>query len=91
VREQAAILAGRLRRSGVATFRALVSDCDSTLLIVGRFLALLELYREGAVSFEQARALGELTIRWTGGDDVDFTVDEFEDEPVVDTTQEVDE
>ncbi len=91
VREQAAILAGRLRRAGQATFRALVSDCDSTLLIVGRFLALLELYREGAVSFEQARALGELTIRWTGGDAEDFTVDEFEDEPVIDTTQEVDE
>jgi segregation and condensation protein A len=90
VREQAAILAGRLRRAGVATFRALVADCDSTLLIVGRFLALLELYREGAVSFEQARALGELTIRWTGGDALDFAVDEFEDEPVVDTTEEVD-
>ena len=31
-----------------------------------RFLALLELYREGVVAFEQVEALGELQVRWTG-------------------------
>lgn len=82
VREQAAILADRLRRGGVSTFRALVADCETTLIVVGRFLALLELYREGAVSFEQAHALGELTIRWTGGaaDALDIDdIDEFDE------------
>ncbi len=71
VREQMAILRDRLRRSGAATFRALVSDCPSTLEVVGRFLAVLELYREGAVAFDQAAALTELRVRWTGAEATD--------------------
>jgi segregation and condensation protein A len=59
-----------LRRAGTASFRALCGDCRSTLEVVARFLALLELYREGMVAFEQVQALGELTVRWTGGDAV---------------------
>ncbi len=58
VREQAAILIERLRRRGSATFRELVADAPSTLVVVGRFLALLELYRDGSVTFGQAAALG---------------------------------
>jgi segregation and condensation protein A len=69
VREQMAILRDRLRRSGAATFRSLVSDCAATLEVVGRFLALLELYRDGSVAFDQAAALSELRVRWTGTDD----------------------
>ncbi len=69
VREQAAILVERLRHRGAATFRALTDDAASTLVVVGRFLALLELYRDGAVAFEQVRALGELGVRWVGTDD----------------------
>jgi hypothetical protein len=66
VREQAAIIGARLRRDRVASFRALVADADSTLVVVARFLALLELFRESSIAFEQAEALGELTVRWTG-------------------------
>jgi len=66
VREQMAILRDRLRHSGAATFRALVADCASTPEVVGRFLALLELYRDGSVAFDQAAALSELRVRWTG-------------------------
>jgi segregation and condensation protein A len=81
VREQAAVLVDRLRRSGGATFRALSSDCPTTLHVVARFLALLELYRERVVSFEQLAPLGELTVRWTGDDDTDVAVsDEFDEE-----------
>jgi segregation and condensation protein A len=69
VREQMAILRDRLRRHGASTFRSLVSDCASTLEVVGRFLGLLELYRDGAVAFDQAEALTELRVRWTGSDD----------------------
>jgi segregation and condensation protein A len=69
VREQAAILVERLRRRGVSTFRALTDDAPTTLVVVGRFLALLELYRDGVVTFEQAAALGDLTVRWVGPDD----------------------
>jgi len=67
VRAHAAILRVRLAEAGVATFGDLVADCDSTIEVVARFLALLELYREAAVLFEQDEALGELTLRWSGG------------------------
>ena len=71
VREQAVVLAERLRVAGTSTFRALTDDAESTLVVVARFLALLELYREGAVSFEQVAALGELHVRWVAGEDAD--------------------
>ncbi len=69
VREQTAILRERLRLAGSATFRSLVGDCTTTLEVVARFLGLLELYREGAVAFDQAAALAELRVRWTGAVD----------------------
>jgi segregation and condensation protein A len=69
VREQAVILAERLRAAGTATFRALTADSGATLVVVARFLALLELYREGAVSFEQVTPLGELNVRWQANED----------------------
>ena len=67
VREQTALLTEHLRRAGSGSFRALTADCEGTLEVVARFLGLLELYREGLVSFDQAEALGELHVRWTGG------------------------
>lgn len=81
VREQATIVGHRLRRERSCSFRSLVADADSTLVIVARFLALLELFREAAIAFEQAEALGELTVRWTGSDDGDIEVsDEFDED-----------
>jgi segregation and condensation protein A len=80
VREQAGIIGDRLRREKVCSFRSLVSDADSTLVIVARFLALLELFREAAIAFDQVEALGELTVRWTGADDGTIEVsDEFDE------------
>lgn len=66
VREQTALMHERLRRVGRASFRVLTGDCEGTLQVVARFLGLLELYREGLVAFDQAEALGELHVRWTG-------------------------
>ncbi|MFE5374766.1 segregation and condensation protein A [Streptomyces mirabilis] len=68
VQEQAGIVVARLRELGEASFRALVEDTQDTLTVVARFLALLELYREKAVALDQEEALGELMVRWTGGD-----------------------
>jgi segregation and condensation protein A len=88
VREQAALVVDRLKRGGTMTFRALCGDSPDTLTTVARFLALLELFREGAVAFEQARALGELSVRWTGDDDPADAddryaeIDEFEGTPL---------
>ena len=61
-----------------------MADADSTLVVVARFLALLELFRESAIGFEQAEALGELTVRWTGPEDGDIEVDDEFDEPPTD-------
>ena len=56
-----------LVRLGTATFRALTADCGHTNEVVARFLALLELYRQQRVTFEQLTPLGDLHVRWTGG------------------------
>lgn len=83
VREHAAILRDRLCRAGTATFSLLCADCDATLEVVARFLALLELYREGLVAFVQEQALEELTVRWTGASDgvTDLRIDEYAGSP----------
>ncbi|MEU0726695.1 segregation/condensation protein A [Streptomyces sp. NPDC006140] len=83
VQEQAQIVVARLRELGEASFRALVEDTDDTLTVVARFLALLELYREKAVALEQEAALGELLVRWTGGDgdETPTVTDEFDRPP----------
>ncbi|MGW3207123.1 segregation and condensation protein A [Streptomyces sp. NPDC001135] len=83
VQEQAGIVVARLKELGEASFRALVEDTDDTLTVVARFLALLELYREKAVALEQEAALGELLVRWTGGDadTAPMVTDEFDRPP----------
>ena len=69
---------GSPRRS--ATFRSLTADSPDTLTTVARFLALLELFREGAVAFEQVTPLGELSVRWTGSDTGEIDVlDEYDE------------
>jgi segregation and condensation protein A len=68
VREQAVLIAGRLRGLGRASFRQLSSGAAGNYEIVASFLALLELYREDFVTFEQVSPLGELYVSWTGGD-----------------------
>jgi segregation and condensation protein A len=68
VGEQEGLLVDRLEQVRNATFRALTADCPTVAHVVARFLALLNLYRDRAVTFEQLAPLGELTVRWTGGD-----------------------
>lgn len=80
VRDQAALLVDRLRRAGTLTFRALTSDAENRVTTVARFLALLELFREQAVAFEQLAPLGELTVRWTGSSSGELDIsDEFDE------------
>ncbi|MFI5632798.1 segregation and condensation protein A [Streptomyces sp. NPDC051664] len=81
VREQAEIVVARLREAGGITFRELAEDAPDTLTVVARFLALLELYREKAVTLDQEEALGELMVRWAGGEGAEPAVtDEFDQE-----------
>ncbi|CAJ1502697.1 segregation/condensation protein A [[Mycobacterium] burgundiense] len=69
VPEQAEQLLQMLESRGAgqwASFTELVADCETSIQIVGRFLALLELYRTRAVAFEQLEPLGVLQVAWTG-------------------------
>jgi len=83
VAEEAITIVNELRRTGKSTFRHLVSDASSVLVVVARFLALLELYREGVVRFEQVIALGELAITWTGSTEGEIEVSDEFDMPLV--------
>ncbi len=65
IREQAAVVVTLLRSREVTTFRELIAGADQRGVVVARFLAVLELYRHAAISFEQLEPLGELTLRWT--------------------------
>jgi segregation and condensation protein A len=83
VAEESKMVVEALRHSKSLSFRNLIADADSTLVVVARFLALLDLYRQGVLRFDQVIALGELQICWTGSleGEVEIT-DEF-DIPVV--------
>jgi len=84
VAAEALVVVSALRRHTTMTFRGLVSDAANTLVVVARFLALLELYKEGSVRFEQIMALGELQITWTGATEGVVTVsDEFDRAPIL--------
>ncbi|MEP7034899.1 MAG: ScpA family protein [Actinomycetota bacterium] len=80
VREQAALIVERLRASRSCSFGSLVADAESTLVIVARFLALLELFHQGVIAFDQSESFAELIVRWTGQDVGEVGVsDEFDD------------
>lgn len=82
VAEEVAVMVEELRKSSRLTFRHLVAGVTDTLVVVARFLGLLELYREGAVRFEQVAALGELQITWIGSSEGLIEVsDEFDVPP----------
>ncbi len=65
IREQAAVVVTLLRAAGSLSFRELVAGSVQPGIVVARFLAVLELYRHAALSFEQLEPLGEVTLRWT--------------------------
>ncbi|GHD51610.1 segregation and condensation protein A [Mycetocola manganoxydans] len=65
IREQAAHVVAMLRSGESMSFRQLIAGADQKGVIVARFLAVLELYRHAALSFEQLEPLGELTLRWS--------------------------
>jgi segregation and condensation protein A len=69
IRDQARIVAARLRELGRASFRQLTAGAAGNYEVVACFLALLDLYKEDVISFEQIAPLGELYVTWTGTDD----------------------
>ena len=82
VAEQASKIVEQLRRTGRMTFRGLTADAENTLVVIARFLALLELYKEGVIRFEQMISLGELQITWVGSAQGEVSVSDEFDVPV---------
>lgn len=79
VAEESKWVVEALRRSKSMSFRHLVAEAESTLVVVARFLALLDLYRQGALRFDQVVSLGELQISWVGPDSGEISAgDEFD-------------
>ncbi len=79
--EQTSIVARTLQSKGSATFRSLTRGCDR-LVVVVRFLAVLELFRSGQIAFDQVTPLAELHLRWSGGHEVELSgVDEYDAQP----------
>ena len=83
VAAEALAVVSALRRHKTMSFRALVSDAENTLVVVARFLALLELFKEGSVRFEQVIALGELQITWVGSVEGEIKVSDEFDRPAL--------
>jgi segregation and condensation protein A len=83
VSEQSKIVVEALRKGRTLSFRSLIAEADSTLVVVARFLALLDLYRQGALRFEQVIALGELQISWVGSDEGEILASSEFDIPVI--------
>jgi segregation and condensation protein A len=83
VTEESKRVVQALRAGKSMSFRSLISDADNTLVVVARFLALLDLYRQGVLRFEQVIALGELQISWTGSLEGEVEVSGEFDVPVV--------
>jgi segregation and condensation protein A len=83
VSEQSKLVVEALRHSKTMSFRSLCHDADSTMVVVARFLALLDLYRQGNLRFNQVIALGELQISWTGSEEGDVEVTDEFDIPVL--------
>ncbi len=82
VTEESRLVVEALRKGRTVSFRALIQEADSTLVVVARFLALLDLYRQGALRFEQVVALGELQISWVGSDEGEILASAEFDIPV---------
>jgi len=87
VTEESKRVVEALRAGRTVSFRNLISDADSTLVVVARFLALLDLYRQGVLRFDQVIALGELQISWTGSDSGEVEVTNEFDIPVIPTEE----
>ncbi len=84
VKEQAEILGLKLQQGRPLSFRALIADAESTLVVVARFLALLEMFRDKVVAFDQLLPLGDLTVHWTAADDEwssQHLSEEYEEQP----------
>lgn len=82
VAEEGQRLIAKMKRVKIMTFRAIAADAPSHLVVIARFLALLELFREGVIRFQQVVALGDLTVEWIGDESSMVTISDEFDRPI---------
>lgn len=63
-------LLDELPRAGRLTFRELTAELVDRIEVVVRFLAVLELFKQGAVELDQHGNFGDITVVWIGDDSV---------------------
>jgi segregation and condensation protein A len=80
IREQAAYVVALLKGGKPVSFRSLIAGVEERGVVVARFLAVLELYRESAITFQQLEPLGELTLQWVVEDFTDDSLAHLGDE-----------
>ena len=78
VAEQAQQIAARLRAAKALTFSELTADAEASLVVVARFLALLEMYRDRAVDLEQESPLTDIMVEWIATGSGEFRVAEYD-------------
>jgi segregation and condensation protein A len=66
VADAVAQLVEELPHLGHITFRRLTAGLVERIEVVIRFLAVLELYKQGVVELEQVERFGEIEVIWTG-------------------------
>jgi segregation and condensation protein A len=76
VGDAVAELVDELPRIGRISFARLTGGLVERLEIIVRFLALLELYKQGAVDLEQPRTFGELEVIWVGRSETEPPIDD---------------
>ena len=71
-----------LPKLGKVTFRQITEAIHDRIEVVVRFLAILELYKQGRVSLEQTDRFGDIEVQWTAGNDTGFvaamSIDDYE-------------
>jgi segregation and condensation protein A len=71
-----------LPKLGKVTFKQISEAIHDRIEVVVRFLAILELYKQGRISLEQSDRFGDIEVMWTAGDDTGFVsamqIDDYE-------------
>jgi segregation and condensation protein A len=71
VADAVAELVDELPRAGTITFRRLTADLADRIEVIVRFLAVLELFKQGAVDLDQPERFGDIQVSWIADDTFD--------------------
>jgi segregation and condensation protein A len=67
VRDAVETILALLPSSGAIRFKDLTIGAGERLEIIVRFLAVLELFKQGVIELDQDELFGEIDVLWTGG------------------------